>query len=81
MRIGKLKRGTHRGKLSSLSNNPKSIQVIKIVMYTNRSRRQWVDMGAVQEVVVYSNTGDYNMKGHFASYDATQPHWKYFWLD
>ncbi|MCW5911990.1 MAG: YIP1 family protein [Cyclobacteriaceae bacterium] len=42
---------------------------------------QWVDMGAVQEVVVYSNTDDYNMKGHFASYDASQPHWKYFWLD
>ncbi len=38
-------------------------------------------MGAVQEVVVYSNTGDYNMKGHFASYDATQPHWNIFgWI-
>ena len=42
---------------------------------------QWVDMGAVQEIVVYSNTDNYNMKGHFASYDATQPRWKYFWLD
>lgn len=42
---------------------------------------QWVDMGAVQEVVVYSNTGNYNMKGHFASFDASQPRWRYFWLD
>lgn len=47
----------------------------------NLSFVQWVDMGAVQEVVVYSNTDTYNMKGYFARYDAPQPNWKYFWLD
>lgn len=47
----------------------------------NLSFVQWVDMGAVKEVVVYSNSDTYNMKGHFASYTANEPHWKYFWLD
>lgn len=47
----------------------------------NLSFVQWVDMGAVQEVVVYSNSDTYNMRGHFASYHANEPHWKYFWLD
>lgn len=47
----------------------------------NLSFVQWVDMGAIQEIVVYSNSDTYNMRGHFASYNANEPHWKYFWLD
>ncbi|MFN2440009.1 MAG: hypothetical protein ABR503_12475, partial [Chitinophagaceae bacterium] len=42
---------------------------------------QWQHVGATQEVVMYNKNDEHNVKGHFASYNAKQPHWKYYWLD
>lgn len=36
---------------------------------------------ATQEVVMYNKNDEHNVKGHYASYNAKLPHWKYFWLD
>ena len=42
---------------------------------------QWLHLGATHEVVMYNKNNAHNVKGHFASYDADEPHWKYYWLD
>lgn len=36
---------------------------------------------ATEEVVMYNKNDEHNVKGHYASYSADRPHWKYFWLD
>lgn len=47
----------------------------------NLSFVQWQHVGATREVVMYNKNDEHNVKGHFASYTAGQPHWKYYWLD
>lgn len=42
---------------------------------------QMQHFGATREVVMYSKNNVYPMKGHFASFDAGEKYWKYFWLD
>ena len=42
---------------------------------------QWQHLGATREVVMYNKNDEHNVKGHFASYDAKLPHWRYYWLD
>ncbi|MCC6289892.1 MAG: hypothetical protein IT249_18600 [Chitinophagaceae bacterium] len=42
---------------------------------------QWVDMGAAQEVVVYTKNSNYYSKGHIARFDTGIPGWKYYWYD
>jgi hypothetical protein len=36
---------------------------------------------ATKEVVMYNKNDQHTVKGHFASYNASRPHWKYYWLD
>lgn len=36
---------------------------------------------ATKEVVMYNKNDQHTVKGHFASYNAGRPHWKYYWLD
>ncbi len=38
-------------------------------------------LGATREVVIYNRNDDHQVKGHFASFNADTPHWKYYWLD
>ena len=47
----------------------------------NLSFIQWQHVLATKEVVMYNKNDEHNVKGHFASYPARQPHWKYYWLD
>jgi hypothetical protein len=47
----------------------------------NLSFIQWQHVGATEEVVMYNKNDQHNVKGHFASYDAKKPHWRYYWLD
>lgn len=47
----------------------------------NLSFVQWQHFGATREVVMYNKEDQHNVKGHFASHDIQQPHWKYYWLD
>jgi hypothetical protein len=47
----------------------------------NLSFVQWQHVLATKEVVMYNKNDEHNVKGHFASYDARQPHWRYYWLD
>lgn len=47
----------------------------------NLSFIQWQHVLATKEVVMYNKNNEQNIKGHFASYNAKQPHWKYYWLD
>ena len=47
----------------------------------NLSFIQWQHFGATEEIVMYNKIDQHTVKGHFASYDARQPHWKYYWLD
>ncbi|NII24802.1 hypothetical protein HB364_06920 [Pseudoflavitalea sp. X16] len=47
----------------------------------NLSFIQWQHVLATKEVVMYNKNDEHNVKGHFASYPAKQPHWKYYWLD
>ena len=47
----------------------------------NLSFVQWQHFGATEEVVMYNKNDAHTVKGHFASYDAKKPHWKYYWLD
>lgn len=42
---------------------------------------QWQHIGATREVVMYNKRDEHNVKGHFASYELKQPHWRYYWLD
>lgn len=42
---------------------------------------QWQHVLATKEVVMYNKNDEQNIKGHFASYTAKQPHWRYYWLD
>ncbi len=42
---------------------------------------QWQAIIATKEVVVYNKRGDYNVKGHYASFDAPKVNWRYYWLD
>ena len=42
---------------------------------------QWQHVFATKEIVMYNKMDDHNVKGHFASYAAAEPHWKYYWLD
>ena len=42
---------------------------------------QWQHVGATREVVMYNKNDEHNVKGHFASYNAKKPHWRYYWLD
>lgn len=42
---------------------------------------QWQHIGATREVVMYNKRDEHNVKGHFASYELSQPHWRYYWLD
>ena len=36
--------------------------------------------GGLYKVHAYKNN-QFNIKGHFACYDAKEPHWRYYWLD
>ncbi|HYJ37609.1 MAG TPA: hypothetical protein VEV87_03295 [Chitinophagaceae bacterium] len=47
----------------------------------NLSFVQHQHLGATREVVMYNKNDEQNVKGHFAAYDAKQPHWKYYWQD
>lgn len=47
----------------------------------NLSFVQWQHFGATREVVMYNKEDRHNVKGHFASYDVQQLHWRYYWLD
>ena|SRR5688572_2497259 len=47
----------------------------------NISFIQWQHVGATEEIVMYNKNDEHNVKGHFASYNADQPHWRYYWLD
>ena len=47
----------------------------------NVSFVQWQHLGATREVVMYNKNNEHNVKGHFASYNANQNHWRYYWLD
>ncbi len=47
----------------------------------NLSFVQWAHVFATKEVVMYNKNDEHNVIGHFASYDANQPHWRYYWLD
>ena len=38
-------------------------------------------LGATEEWVVYNKDKQYNRKGHFASFEAKVPNWRYYWLD
>jgi hypothetical protein len=38
-------------------------------------------LGATREVVIYNKNDNHQVKGHFASFNADKPHWKYYWLD
>jgi hypothetical protein len=38
-------------------------------------------LGATDELVVYNKANTHNIKGHFASFDAKVPHWRYYWMD
>jgi hypothetical protein len=42
---------------------------------------QWQAIIATKEVVMYNKRGDYNVKGHYASFDASKTNWRYYWLD
>ncbi|HEU4859891.1 MAG TPA: permease prefix domain 2-containing transporter [Chitinophagaceae bacterium] len=47
----------------------------------NLSFIQWLHFGATEEIVMYNKNDEHNVKGHFATYNARKPHWKYYWLD
>lgn len=38
-------------------------------------------LGATDELVVYNRANIHNIKGHYASFDAKVPHWRYYWMD
>jgi hypothetical protein len=42
---------------------------------------QWQSIIATKEVVMYNKSGNYNVKGHYASFDASKQNWRYYWLD
>lgn len=47
----------------------------------NLSFVQWQNVGETEEVVMFNKFDEHNVKGHYASYNAGAPHWKYYWLD
>ena len=47
----------------------------------NLSFVQWQHFLATEEIVMYNKNDEHTVKGHFASYNARKPHWKYYWLD
>lgn len=42
---------------------------------------QWQSIIATKEVVMYNKNDKHHIKGHYASFNVKQPHWKYYWLD
>jgi hypothetical protein len=42
---------------------------------------QYLEVGATREVVMYNKNNEHNVKGHYASFNAKQPSWRYYWLD
>ncbi|MBX3257459.1 MAG: hypothetical protein KF862_25260 [Chitinophagaceae bacterium] len=85
----KAKHGEYPQKITDIKNElPEPAYIgIKSIVYERISGgyhlqfTQWVDMGAAQEVVVYSKNGNYYRKGHIASFDTGIPGWKYYWYD
>lgn len=81
-------RGDYPESIDYLYNIPKpSVMGIDEFLYErngkayNLSFVQWQHLGATREVVMYNKNNEHNVKGHFASYNARQPHWRYYWLD
>ena len=42
---------------------------------------QWQSIIATKEVVMFNKNDNHRIKGHYASFNVKQPHWKYYWLD
>lgn len=81
----KAKNGDYPQKITDIKNElPEPVYMgIKSIVYEKVSGgyhlqfTQWVDMGAAQEVVVYSKNSSYYSKGHIASFDTGIPGWKF----
>lgn len=84
-----MEKGDYPGSIENLTNAPKHTSIMGAGRFLyekkhngyNLSFIQWLHFGATEEVVMYNKNDEHNVKGHFASYDARKPHWKYYWLD
>ena len=82
-------KGDYPESIEDLANAPKHTSIMgaggfryeKIHNAYNLSFIQWLHFGATEEIVMYNKNDEHNVKGHFASYNARKPHWKYYWLD
>lgn len=40
-----------------------------------------INLGETDELVMYNKQDQHESKGHYASFEAKVPHWRYYWLD
>lgn len=81
--------GVYPESIGYLANAPKNTSIMGAGGFIyeknqngyNLSFIQWLHFGATEEIVMYNKNDEHNVKGHFASYYARKPHWKYYWLD